>query len=520
MPALTKARAEPKGRRLGDGVAVIDIGSNSVRLVIYERASRAPTVMFNEKVAAALGEGVGADGRLKAEAMGRALFAIRRFVALATAAEVTAVTLVATEAVRAAANAAAFIADIETVAGTPVRVLDGEGEARMAAAGVLCGFWRPDGVVGDLGGGSLELIDVSGEGIGAGQSFALGTLRLAGDAEDDLSRGHGLVTAALQRSQALRGLEGRTFYAVGGTWRSLVKLHMALSDYPLSIVHQYAVGAEEMEAFCDEVLGNGLSQMDKGGVVSRGRRALVPWGALVLKHVIALGRPSRVVASALGVREGTIFEGLEDGERGRDPLIVAAEELALLRSRSPLHAAEAVGFTERMLAALALDEDEEQRRLRIAACLLSDISWRSHPDYRADQALAVVSNVALYGVNHAGRGFLAHVLNERYGGARASADAVGPQTLCSPEASERARLLAAMLRVAYVLAPGVPGVLPRVEIARGDGSLTVTLPVELASFDGERPLRRVRQLAKLVGLEGTIRLASGAVASQGVAAAG
>ncbi|WP_420393194.1 Ppx/GppA family phosphatase [Acuticoccus sp.] len=507
MTEMPEARSLPRGTRMGEGIAVIDVGSNSVRLVIYERASRAPTVMFNEKVLAALGEGLAENGRLGEEAMGRALFAVRRFMALVQAAEVAQVTILATAAARVATNGNDFIGELEAISQLKVRVLTGPQEAQMAAAGVLCGFWRPDGIVGDLGGGSLELIDVSDAGLGTGESRPLGTLRLRGDAKGSVSRGAGLARNALEGSEALQRLAGRAFYAVGGTWRSIVKLHMAVTDYPISIMHQYAVPGPQMMDFCDEVLRVGLDTMDKGGVVAKGRRALVPWGAVVLRTLIDLGRPATVVASGLGVREGTIYDGLDEAERRRDPLTLAAEELAVLRNRSPRHSAELIAFTRAGLDALGLAEDGEEERLRHAACLLSDISWRAHPDYRADQALAIVSNVALYGVDHAGRGFLAKVLNDRYGGTEDPVLKPGAEALCSEAMGERARLVAAMLRLGYVLAPGIANVLPKVQLMSDAATLVLELPDELATFDGERPQRRVRQLAKLTGREGVIRIA-------------
>lgn len=490
---------------MGEGIAVIDVGSNSVRLVIYERPSRAPTVLFNEKVLAALGEGLVENGRLTEEAMGRALFAIRRFMAIVRAAEIPDVTIIATAAARVASNGAAFIRDIEAIAGIGVRVLGGAEEAETAAAGVRCGFWRADGVVGDLGGGSLELIDVSENGVGAGDSYPLGTLRLRGDAKDTVSRGASIARDVLSRSEPLIGCQGRNFYAVGGTWRALVKLHMAVTNYPISTLHQYAVPRDEMADFCDEVLKHGVDSMDKGGVVSKGRRGLLPWGAVVLRAVIALGQPRTIVASSLGVREGLIYQELPEREQLRDPLIEAAEELAILRNRSPQHSVELVAFCEACIKAMDLDETEEDERLRIAACLLSDISWRSHPDYRADQALAVVSNVALYGVDHPGRGFLAQVLNDRYGGPENPPPSPGAVALCSGRLLQRAKVIASILRVAYVLAPGIPDVLPKTSIAREGDMLILRLPTELAAFDGERPLRRMRQLAKTIGLDGMIR---------------
>ena len=280
---------------------------------------------------------------------------------------------------------------------------------------------------------------------------------------------------------------------------------MAITDYPITVMHQYAVSGSDMAAFCDEVIKNGVEAMDKGRVVSRDRRELVPWGAAVLRQVLRMGKPDRVVASALGVREGMIYDGLTAEEKARDPLILAAEELAVLRNRSPQQSVELVRWSEEAMAALGIEETEAEKRLRVAACLLSDIGWRAHPDYRADEALAIVTNVALYGVDHPGRGFLALVLHDRYGGPAEPQVGPGAGSLCTGKMRDRAEIVAALFRIAYVMAPGIPGLLPRVRIERDGGEVVLRLPADMAVFDGERPLRRMKQLGKLIGAEGTIR---------------
>ncbi|XWN34117.1 MAG: Ppx/GppA phosphatase family protein [Devosia sp.] len=502
-----EAAARPRGPMMGNGrVGIIDVGSNSVRLVLYERASRAPTVFFNEKVLAGLGEGVAVDGKLTDEATDRALSAITRFVALAQEAEVQALTIVATAAARDASNGPAFISKIETLSGQSVRVLDGSEEAEMAAAGVLCGFWQPDGVVGDLGGGSLELIDVAGNTLGPGSSFPLGTLRLRGDSGQSLEKAAAIAAKALSRSSQLPLLTGRDFYAVGGTWRSIFRLHMMEVGYPISIMHHYKVHAGDMAAFCDRLLKEGLDSMKEPGAVSKGRRGLVPWGALVLREIIRIGRPQAVVASALGVREGLIYDTLGEEERARDPLILAAEELAVLRSRSPRNASELVDWTTMVFNVLGVSETEAEVRLRGAACLLADIAWRAHPDYRGDQAIAVLSNVALYGIDHPGRGYIATALHDRYGGFAEGSTTLSSEALCSARMLQRAKLLAAAFRVAFVIAPGVPHLLPRTRMVKQGETLTLLLPSEISALDGERPARRMRQLAKSLNMEGRIEV--------------
>lgn len=503
--AGAQARATPVGYRMGTGaVGVIDVGSNSIRLVLYERASRAPAVLFNEKVLAALGEDLADGGRLSDEAIGRALDAIQRFLAIARAADSTALTIVATAAARVAENGPEFIKKIEALSGVSVRVLDGREEAEMAAKGVLSGVWRPDGVVGDLGGGSLELIDLAGDAMGTGESYPLGTLRLRGQSDGAVFRGKAMAKAHLAGSRQLALLPGRDFYAVGGTWRAIVKLHMTATSYPINVMHHYKVPADEMAALCDAIIEDGLDALPHAASVSKGRKLLVPWGAAVLREIIARGKPQSIVTSVLGVREGMIYSALSEEERGRDPLLLASEELCLLRARSPQHGAELITWTSGVFEALGLHESEEETRLRAAACLISDIGWRAHPDYRGDQAIAIISNVALYGIDHPGRGYLASAIYDRYGGFADGASRPAAEGLCPPRLAHRAKVLAAAFKVAYVIAPGMPGILPRLQVVREADQLVLKIPADLAALDGERPRRRMKRLAKLVNMEAAV----------------
>ncbi len=498
-PVVSRA-LEPS---LGDGaVGVIDVGSNSVRLVLYERASRAPTILFNEKVLAGLGDKLTDDGRLDEGAMARALAAIRRFRLIADSASASKLTILATAAARVAANGAAFIAAIEREAGVPVRVLSGPEEAEMAGQGVLCGFWQPDGIVADLGGGSLELIDVAAQALGTGVSHSLGTLRLMAEAGGELDTGAALAREALAPDGPLSALSGRTLYIVGGTWRALMRLHMARVGYPFSVLHHYSVESDVLRDFCELILREGAEGIDPDVTVPRSRRTLIPWGALVLKEILDRGNPKVVIASALGVREGLMFAGLPEEERRRDCLIAACEELSVLRARSPENAAELVAWSGEVFAALGVTETVTERRLRSAACYLSDIGWRAHPDYRGEQALAAVSNMALYGIDHPGRGYLAAVLAQRY-----KAPAAGGATAMMPARfADRAALLAAIMRLAYVLAPGVSGILPLVRVERDSERLVFRLGDQLAALNGERPRRRARNIGRLVGLEASIEV--------------
>ncbi|MCE1235743.1 MAG: Ppx/GppA family phosphatase [Hyphomicrobiales bacterium] len=488
-------------------MAVIDIGSNSVRLVVYERLTRAPTVLFNEKVLAGLGKGLSKTGRLADASLAQALDAVRRFKHVADQCGAVGLHVLATAAAREAANGPGFVEELERICDVKVQVLTGADEARLAALGIVAGIHDADGVAGDLGGGSLELVDIRGETIGKGLTYPLGGIRLQEAAEGSIRKAERLAAAALDKSPVLAGLAGRSFYAVGGTWRSLAKLHMHQSDYPLRVMHNYAIPAEVALDLCREVGRGAVELLPRIETVSKQRRELLPYGAVVLAQVIRAGRPKDVVLSALGLREGHLYELLPPQDRALDPLLCAAEELAYLRSRSPLHNEETGAWTDEVFAALGLDETREERRLRRASCHLADIGWRAHPDYRGAQSLNIISNAGFIGVDHPGRAYMA--LSNYYRHMGLVDDAVSPSLIRLVDARllERSKALGAAFRVAFILSAAMPGILPDVRIRRETGRLVMELPPHLADLDGEVLQRRFRQLAKLVGLDTEVRRA-------------
>lgn len=507
VPDASAGAASAQGRIAGHGpVAVVDIGSNSVRLVVYERLARSPTPLFNEKMLAGLGAGVAETGRLEDRAVTRTLASIRRFAALARQMEVKELDILATAATREAANGSAFIAEIERIFGQPVTVLTGAEEAHISALGIVAGFAHPDGVAGDLGGGSLELTDVHGRRVGRGESLPLGSLRLQTDAHNSLKNARTLARRILEASQILPRLEGRTFYAVGGTWRSLARLHMRQSGYPLHVMHEYGIPVGELEEFLKVLARGALDAVAGIAVVSKQRQALLPYGAIVLSEILRLGRPAALRISALGLREGLLYSKLSAEEQRTDPLLAAAHELAVLRSRSPVHAAELIPWTGEAMRALGIDETAEEKRLRAAACLLADIGWRAHPDYRGEQSLNIIAHAGFVGVDHAGRVYLALAVYYRHSGLSDEELGHGIRELAPLRYAERARALAAAFRVAYLVSASMPGIIPRTGIRRAGKEIELLLPQDLAMLAGPRLESRLKQFAALAGLPASIRI--------------
>jgi exopolyphosphatase / guanosine-5'-triphosphate,3'-diphosphate pyrophosphatase len=484
-------------------VAVLDIGSNSVRLVVYERHARALTPLYNEKTACALGRGLAGTGRIADANMERALTAMQRFALVARLMQVGKVHVLATSAVRDAKNSASFVSAIQQVMGEDVRVLSGEEEAHFAALGVVSGIPDFEGVVGDQGGGSLELSSLTRGQDAVGETHELGVIRLQDDSGGSPARAAVLARARLKGSKLVKGHPSGVFCAIGGTWRSFAKILQVQSRYPLHMVQHYSVSAEETARLCDEIIAAAAAgkPIPAAESVSSSRRDLVPYSAAVMGEILKAGNFERVVFSALGVREGYLYSLLDPAEQAVDPLMQAAEEMNLLRSRAPAHADDLIGFTGQFLRATGAPETPEQRRLREVSCYLADIGWRGHPDYRGDQSVDMVAYGSMVGVDHPGRAFLAQVLGVRYMGLKYKGTNSGLLNLAGAEGSRRAKLIGVLMRVAYPMSAAMAGVLPGTRFDVSNGVLVLQIPRDLAFLDGEHLRGRLEQLATLAGFK-------------------
>lgn len=481
-------------------MAVLDIGSNSVRLVVYERHARALTPLYNEKASCALGRGIAQTGRLADANIAKALDAMKRFAMVARLMRVGKIYVLATSAVRDASNSAEFVAAVETIMQTQVRVLSGEQEAHFAALGVVAGIPGFSGVVGDLGGGSLEFSAIDNGIDTSGQSFELGVIRLQDDADGSPAKAAQITRDRLKDSIVATVAPGSQFAAIGGTWRSLAKLHQVLRDYPLHMVQDYLVPAADMIKVCEDIVGaDTLKSYPGASEVSNSRRELVPFGAAVLAEILKAGRFESVVFSALGVREGYLYGMLDTEERAIDPLLQGAEELSILRSRSPAHGNDLIKFTAQYMDAAGLNESSAEARLRKVVCLLADIGWRAHPDYRGQQSVDAVAYGSLTGVDHPGRAYLAQALSVRYDGLKSKwAQSLLP--LAGSETAKRAKLIGALFRVAYPMTAAMPGILERTRFSiRGKDELVLHLPSDLAFLNGDHLRNRLNQFANIAG---------------------
>jgi exopolyphosphatase / guanosine-5'-triphosphate,3'-diphosphate pyrophosphatase len=493
-------------RTRASSVAVIDIGSNSVRLVVYAAMERSLVSIFNEKTLCGLGREVQSTGLLAPDAVAKALTSLRRFRALCRVMKVGRVHAIATAACRDASNGPDFIARAERICGVPIDILSGPLEAKLSALGVISGVHRPDGIVGDLGGGSLELIDVRGHRIRKGITLPLGSLALQDTSHKSLKRAERIVRNDISGITPLKAGPGRTFYAVGGTWRALARIHIIQSGYPLQVMHGYAVAAADALDFARRlrrlVATDMLANIE---AVSEARRPLLAYAALVLEYIIRTAKPKTVVFSTYGVREGLLYSMLPERERAKDGLICAAQTLNGLLSRSARHAEELIGWTDRLVRVAKLRESEEERRLRHAACLLSDIGWRVHPDHRGEQTLSLIINGNFGAVSHQGRVFVALAVFYRYAGLSEQNEPPAQiRDLLPPQVIERARVLGAAFRVAHLISAARPGVLPATHFRSRGRKLMLVFEHRMVDLVADRVGSRFKQLARLVGRSGTI----------------
>ena len=507
-PSLKKplSKLDAPGRlAIGKPVAIVDIGSNSVRLVAYEGLSRALTPLFNDKLLAGLGRGVATTGKLPQDGVTKALGALRRFRTLCDIMEIGDVHVIATAAARDASNGKQFLAAAREAIGVPIELLSGKREAELAALGVVSGFFKPDGVSGDLGGGSLELNEVKGAKLGRGVTLPLGGLALTDMSGKSPKRAVKIVREALADCKPLDNLRGRSFYAIGGTWRALARLHMRQRNYPLNVMHGYVIPARDAADFAalvERVSTDALIAIES---VSAARRPLLAYGAVVLDEIIRRSKPRDIIVSALGVREGLLFERLDAAQRRLDPLIAAARDLNVLRSRAPRHGEELCVWTDSFMRSTHFEETEEEKRLRHAACLLADIGWRAHPDYRGEQSLNIIANAAFGGIDHAGRAYLALATSYRHLGPDAD---VSPaiRTLATARILDRAHILGAAMRVGYLLSAAMPGVLPTTPMRCTKNKLLLTVPRKLGDLVNDRMHGRLKQMARLIGREPEIKI--------------
>lgn len=484
MGGRPSKQAEPEG--------IIDIGSNSVRLVVYAGPPRIPTPIFNEKILAGLGSGEDRSGPLPAEPLEKTLAALKRFKLLLDHMKVREAKVVATAAVRDAADGQEFVSEVERI-GLPCEVLSAAQEAELAGEGVLSGIPEADGIVGDLGGGSLELVDVRDGKASGGMSLPLGVLRLDSSSNGEREARKALK-AALKKSSLKEEAKGRTFYMVGGSWRALARIDMLATDFPLPITHQYRMKparAKELRKLV-RALDPRLS-----AVAAPPRLATSPVAAMMLELLVEELEPSRLVVSTYGIREGLIFSKLKPKVRRVDPLIEEAREAGGGEHRFGQHG----DLLDRWIEPL-FDDIPDMRRLRLASCLLADVAWQANPGFRADRGIEMALHGNWVAVSPAGRVIMAQALTANFGRDRLpNARLIG---LCKDEQLVRAHCWGLAMRLGQRLSGGVGSVLKRTSLEAVGNAVQLKVRRGEEALVGDQVERRLIRLAEALGKEAVI----------------
>jgi exopolyphosphatase/guanosine-5'-triphosphate,3'-diphosphate pyrophosphatase len=494
------ARDGTPEQRSGQGrIAVIDIGSNSVRLVVFDGLMRAPTPVFNEKIFAALGRTVGETGRLNPEGVSQAFSTLARFSRLLKAMDVASCHVVATAAVRDASDGLWFLNEVRARAGLDIAIISGEEEGRLSAEGVLSGIPEADGAMGDMGGGSVELVRLKAGAIGPRMSLPFGPFRLM-----TMGGSRGQLSATIDDKLAtlpwLPDVTGASIYAVGGIWRAFAKIHMEQVGHPLHIIHHYRIEAIEAVEFAQLLARQSRASLEGSGI-SRRRLDALPYAALFMELLLKRARPRDLVFSAYGLREGILHDMLPPEVRARDPLLSACDDLAGRIGRFG-----DAGSLADWIRPLG-PPFEAYPRLATAACILSDIGWLDHPDYRSEQAYLKALRAQFGGIDHVGRAFIALALHLRYGGRVDDVITAPSHALLDLATLGAATALGLALRLAYTLCGGATSLLAGASLTRERDRIVLRIAPEFADLRVDAVERRLDALAKAIGLPSEVRIA-------------
>lgn len=487
---------EPSGR-----VAVVDIGSNSVRLVVYDAPMRLPIPMYNEKSQCALGRGMGESGRLHPDGVKCALRSLRRFVGLANAMGVASLDLVATAAVREAKDGPDFIAKVHDMLDLDITVLSGEDEAKYAALGLLMGVPKADGVIGDLGGGSLDLVGLNDGEFDKSATFALGHLRLSEASKGDPERARSLVDKTLSELGWLKKVKGRTLYAAGGSWRAIARIIIDQTNHPLHVVDNFAIDADTARGILHLISGSGRHSLELIPGVPKKRIDTLPFAAAALEGMLNASKAKMLQFSGFGMREGVLLSALPDDMRHQDPLISACKTMVERTGRFALHGRE----IQNWVAPLFPNESPAEERLRYAACLMSDIGWNEHADYRAEHTYMRALRVPYAGLNHSDRALIASSLYVRQDGDMGDPLIRPILGLLDMGQLTWIRVTGLALRLAHTISGGAPGLLAQTKLRVSKDKLFLSVADDhRAALVSEAVERRLKTLAKALGKKGKV----------------
>lgn len=452
-----------KGRPL---VGVIDIGSNSVRFVVYDGPGRVPRQLFNEKTSCGLGHGVAQTGRLEEKAKQKARACMRRYTHLARTIGLKSIYAVATAAIRDAADGRDFVHELERENHLKIDVISGEREAYLAAQGIFASMCRPDGVAADLGGGSLEIVELGDNVITHQQTMKLGTLRILDECGNNPDKMRAHIRATLAQTGWFRK-QYKRFYAIGGGFRSIARVHMKLHRYPLSLVHHYEVKSDELFSFLSHLLSlKDKERADLKGLSSRRLEGFVP-SVVVLEEILRSTGARSTVFSNAGIREGLLYDRLPEEEHDTDVLTAS---LANITGRDMVDSAYSHALFN-WQQPLFEQESQTLRRIRRAVCQLNEIALPVSPEFRGVWAFEHILQSSLYGLDHRERVALALSLYYRYRKKYTMNRTI--LGLLEKRDVQWAQLAGQSADIAFMLSAGTTEMLDQLRLNVADGEITL-----------------------------------------------
>ena len=491
QPVKKNIKKQRCSKTCSEKVGVLDIGSNSIRLVIYKGLDRVLTPVFNKKVLCKLGEDLEKTGRLSEVGCRIAIDHIGRFTELAKRMKVLEFHVVATAAIREAADGSEYAEELERRFNFRINILSGDSEATLSALGVLSAFPNLDGVIADLGGGSLELINVENGKIQERISLPLGSLRLQTLKDCNPSSSMQTIKDELGRVSWISKFNKRPIFIVGGSWRNLVRMHMSAYRYPLQIIHGYKIAPTSFILFLDKIIHSSLKELEAMGGVSKKRIKEVTISASILKSLLELGKNNFIICSTFGIREGCIFKNLSSEEQKKDPLLINCEKIASSARRFTLTSNE----LENWALPLFKNLDKHNRRLLKAACILSDFAWADHPSYRAEQAFLRILRFPAIGLTHDDKVFLALTILVRYEGNLSDFELQKWNELISLERFHTALKIGTVIRLGITLSAGLEGFLQQIEMVKHKKKIVIRCAPEAIPISREVFIQKIENLS-------------------------
>ncbi|MEM8629695.1 MAG: Ppx/GppA family phosphatase [Pseudomonadota bacterium] len=491
---------DPKARALSR-VGVVDVGSNSVRLVVFDGAARSPAYFYNEKIMCGLGIGMRETGLLNPEGRKRAISALKRFQLVAEGMKITPLTAVATAAVREAEDGPEFVKEVEDLIGLPLFVIDGREEARLSAQGVLLGWPGAEGIVSDIGGSSMELAQLTGGAVGERLTSSLGPQVLAGVKGGKKGR-RAFIRQRIESMAERLEVKGKRLFLVGGSWRAFARIDMARNQYPLTVQHEYRMTTKSALETAKFILNHEPSEVASLSGVSSNRMSMVPLATEVLAQLIRMMSPREIAISAYGIREGMLYQQMPEELRARDPLIEACRFAEAKDARLPGFGRTLYGFVQPLFRTAP----PTRQRIYKAACLLHDVSWRAHPDYRAEVCFDNATRANLGGLTHEERVFLGVSLLHRYKNSRQGSPFTPLFSLLNEKQLHEAEVLGKAMRLGAMFSVQMPELMGELRWFPKKKRLEMWLPERTRALFGEVAKARFQSLASTLDAETAVHV--------------